>query len=254
MPNDLTLDYIGYLVHAWRVRNFGEPSAMRNALQICEEAGEVARVVGKTEEGIRPDTRGNLPDELGDVLLSVCGMAAAQGIDLNAIAHARLERMESLDFTKGPEGVAVPLRDGDDQCTCGHGRHEHHVGGSSPLGCSCCDCPLFMLSVPNVEPPDGTPVEPPCHPPRDALSGTPAVHKDWTTPMREKPRTPFLDARERCLKCVHSDGGLGFSGCSYKSMQGPRSQEVRDWRDRIIGNETDAGECPQFSDAGDIPF
>lgn len=107
----LTLDDFGARVYAWRVLNFGEPSAMRNALQICEESGEVARAVGKAEERIRPETRGNLADELGDVLLAVCGMAANEGIDLQAIAHQRLVRMEGLDFRDGS-----PIEPPSDSC------------------------------------------------------------------------------------------------------------------------------------------
>lgn len=97
--------HIAHRVRQWRLKNFGEQTRARNALQICEEAGEVARAVGKADEGIRPETRGNLADELGDVILATCGMAAAEGIDLVEVVKRRLARMESLDFTKGPEGV-----------------------------------------------------------------------------------------------------------------------------------------------------
>lgn len=103
----LTLDDIGARVSAWRLYNFGQQSDVRHALQICEEAGEVARAVGKEEEGIRPATRGNLADELADTLLSVCGLATKKGIDLDVVVQQRLARMDSLDFTQSPDGVAA---------------------------------------------------------------------------------------------------------------------------------------------------
>ena len=100
----LTLDEIGQRVQAWRLKNFGEQSRYRNLAQITEEVGEVARAVGKAEEGIRPETRGSLDQELGDVLLATLGMIAAEGFDPEEIVNARLTRMEALDFTQDPEG------------------------------------------------------------------------------------------------------------------------------------------------------
>lgn len=99
----LVLNEVARRVRAWRLRQFGEQTLTRHALQVCEEAGEVARAVGKAEEGIRPETRGDLGSELADVILSACGLAAAAGIDLDAIVAARLERVERLDFRKNPE-------------------------------------------------------------------------------------------------------------------------------------------------------
>lgn len=98
------IEDIGRRVGEWRLQNFGEQSRMRNLAQITEEVGEVARAAGKEEEGIRPETRGNIADELGDVILATCGMAYAEGIDLSAVIARRLERMEGLDFTDDPEG------------------------------------------------------------------------------------------------------------------------------------------------------
>ena len=100
----LPMNEIGHRVDAWRKKNFGVQSRWRNAGQIGEEVGEVFRAIGKGEEGIRPETRGNLPDELGDVLLATLGMIAAEGFDPEEIINRRIGRMERLDFTKDPEG------------------------------------------------------------------------------------------------------------------------------------------------------
>ena len=109
----LDLVNVGHRVYQWRIKNFGEPTPMRNALQICEEAGEVARAVGKADEGIRPETRGDLADELGDVILAVAAFANQEEIDIYAAILRRLARMERLDFTEDPEGgeLVVPPPD-----------------------------------------------------------------------------------------------------------------------------------------------
>jgi len=95
---------VGQTAAVWREMNFGQQSHMRMALQICEEAGEVARVIGKADEGIRPETRGNLAEELCDVILASAAMAAQCDIDIEAAMAARIKRMLSLDFRDDPEG------------------------------------------------------------------------------------------------------------------------------------------------------
>lgn len=100
----LPLNEIGQRVKDWRHKNFGEQSRWRNAGQIGEEVGEVFRAIGKEEEGIRPETRGNLPEELADVLLATLGMMACEGLDAEEVMQKRLARLEALDFTKDPEG------------------------------------------------------------------------------------------------------------------------------------------------------
>ena len=96
----MKLDEVARRVDAWRKGQFGKQSRMRNVLQIAEEVGEVARAVGKESEGIRILDRGNLADELGDVILATCGMIEAEGFDIAEIVERRLARMESLDFKK----------------------------------------------------------------------------------------------------------------------------------------------------------
>lgn len=96
----LPMSTVARRVHAWRLNLFGEQSRMRNLAQIVEEVGEVARACGKEEEGIREHDRGNLADELGDVILATLGMSRAEGIDIESVVKRRLLRMESIDYGK----------------------------------------------------------------------------------------------------------------------------------------------------------
>jgi len=68
--------------------------------------GELSRTVGKSSEGIRPETRGTLEGSLNKVLASVENLVAVYGFDhISGVVEQRLQRMESLDFTRGdPEG------------------------------------------------------------------------------------------------------------------------------------------------------
>lgn len=102
-----SLNDIGRQTRAWQDRNF-QPDKVRSALQLCEEAGEVARAVGKEQDGIRPNSRGSVAAELGDVVLSAAALADRHGIDLEHAVKARLERCLALDFVTHPEeGVAT---------------------------------------------------------------------------------------------------------------------------------------------------
>lgn len=96
--------HVGQRVSAWRKKNFDDQDPMRNLVQITEELGELARAVGKEHEGIRPDTRGNISDETGDVLLATLGFAFYAGVQIEDAVSRRLARMEALDFKRDPEG------------------------------------------------------------------------------------------------------------------------------------------------------
>lgn len=100
----MTVQEVGRRCAAWRLEQFGKVSRLRAAAQVGEEAGEVLRAVGKEEDGIRVETRGLLPEELADVVMSCCAMADEQGIDLEAALRERVARMETLDFRSDPEG------------------------------------------------------------------------------------------------------------------------------------------------------
>lgn len=90
------------LISDWQTTQFNA-NILERALALAEESGEVARVILKTSNGIRPETRGNLREELADVFLTVCGLAGASGIDLEEAVQERLERTLNLDFRSDPE-------------------------------------------------------------------------------------------------------------------------------------------------------
>lgn len=99
----LSLKEIGRKARDWQDKNFNT-SKVKGALALCEEAGEVARAVNKEDDGIRPETRGDVGDEIGDVLLAATALANRYGLDPQTCVERRLKRMLKLDFTKDPEG------------------------------------------------------------------------------------------------------------------------------------------------------
>lgn len=101
----MTLNDIGKRSRELQDRVFNHPSPEQRCLAFCEEMGEVARVVLKTGQGIRPETRGNLADEVGDALLTILALADFFEVDADAAAARRLDYLASLDYTKHSEGT-----------------------------------------------------------------------------------------------------------------------------------------------------
>ena len=66
---------------------FGAKDCKDAALKICEEAGEVAGGVGKYAEGRH--TLEQLDDELGDLLIAACSLAAMRGTTIDALIKRR---------------------------------------------------------------------------------------------------------------------------------------------------------------------
>lgn len=99
----MNLETLGQLMHRWRQHNFPGRDECRDALQICEEAGELARAVGKEADGIRAGTRGSTPEELGDVQLAIAALAARKGINLAQVTRTRRDRALKMDFQRWPE-------------------------------------------------------------------------------------------------------------------------------------------------------
>ena len=88
-------------VDAW-VRSIGVRyfSELTNLAQLMEEVGELARVVSRTygEQSFKEsDKRGNLSDELADVLFVVICMANQTGVDLTAALRANLAKKTERD-------------------------------------------------------------------------------------------------------------------------------------------------------------
>ena len=97
------LDLMARDCREWQDKNF-KTDKVRGALTICEEAGEIARAVNKEDAGIRPETRGNVGDEIGDVILGCLALADRYGLSVTECLHRRNERRKKLDFTIDPEG------------------------------------------------------------------------------------------------------------------------------------------------------
>lgn len=98
----IDLNAMTKVVSTWQTEQFNA-NMLERALALAEEAGEVARVVLKTSNNVRPSTRGNLREELADVFLTVCGLAGAGDIDLEDAVREKFERLLSLDFRADPE-------------------------------------------------------------------------------------------------------------------------------------------------------
>ena len=82
---------------------FGDMDMGQQALVLAEETGEVCRVVVKTEQGIRPDTRGDLGEELADVLMVALGMFAQAGINPDHALRAKMRKLEQRVYTRDVE-------------------------------------------------------------------------------------------------------------------------------------------------------
>ena len=143
---------IGRRTMAWRLKNFSEQGRMRHALQIVEEVteayedmtggvcpnkeladvvlsvcamaafegitlrdepliadlnhlirhtGKLARAVGKESEGIRPESRGDVAEELQMIYSIALCLMMAQDEPIATFTEARLTRMEGLVFSRG---------------------------------------------------------------------------------------------------------------------------------------------------------
>lgn len=102
--DELNLDELALQARAWQDANFKNFSKLHAALQLCEESGEVVRAVLKEDLGVRPDTRGRVDEEIGDVLLAVLALADRHGLSAEECLRVRFVRLDTLDFTEDPEG------------------------------------------------------------------------------------------------------------------------------------------------------
>ncbi len=115
------LNDIGACVRVWQDGCFPDTDLLQQALVLAEEVGEVCRAVVKTHQRVRPATRGNLAEELADVIIVATALADRAGIDLDAALDARLARLLTLDFTAD---VEASQRDARPLPACGAvGKH-----------------------------------------------------------------------------------------------------------------------------------
>ncbi len=97
------LNAIGAEIKAWRDANLGPSTRAQSVIKILEELGEAARAVTKKREGIRESSRGNLDEELADIILTTVALAADEGIDVNRALRVRIARAMELDFKRFPD-------------------------------------------------------------------------------------------------------------------------------------------------------
>ena len=100
-------------VEAWinsiGVRYFSE---LTNLAQLIEEVGELARIVSRTygEQSFKEsDKRGNLGDELADVLFVLICLANQTGVDLSAAFEANLAKKAQRDLDRHRNNVKLQL-------------------------------------------------------------------------------------------------------------------------------------------------
>ena len=98
-----TLNEIGQKHREWQDKNFTDISVLTQGLCLAEECGEVARAIVKEHHGIRAHDRGNLADELADVILVATGLAARCGIDMDAALASKAARRDLKNFRERPE-------------------------------------------------------------------------------------------------------------------------------------------------------
>lgn len=87
------LDELQARVAEWHGRNFPDATPEQRALIICEEAGELAHVVLKQAQGIRPESATDemLRDALGDILIASLALAAHRGWSMWDIVNETAE-------------------------------------------------------------------------------------------------------------------------------------------------------------------
>ena len=93
-------DDIAAKTRDWQDEQFG-CTKVEATLALCEETGELARAVLKTKQNIRHDSRGNVAEEIGDVLLTVISLADRHGLSAQQCLMERFNRLKTLDFKKG---------------------------------------------------------------------------------------------------------------------------------------------------------
>ena|SRR3990167_5885136 len=84
----------------WGRFNFPDSDDRDRTLIICEEAGELAHVILKQHQGIRPDSASDAhaQDAMGDIVIALMGLADARGWDLWEIVRDTSARVLSRNY------------------------------------------------------------------------------------------------------------------------------------------------------------
>jgi NTP pyrophosphatase (non-canonical NTP hydrolase) len=100
--------------HEWRIRNFAleHRSAPLQVLGVCEEAGELSHAVLKDVQGIRGTHAEHVEearDAMGDIVIYLCGVADAMGLDLQECVESAWNEVRQRDWQKNKDtGVEQP--------------------------------------------------------------------------------------------------------------------------------------------------
>ena len=94
---------IGLAHFAWQEKNFDGLNLLTQGLALSEECGEVSRAVLKKYLGIREKDRGDLSEELADIILVATAFAVRAGIDLDAALAKKAAARDLKDFRARPE-------------------------------------------------------------------------------------------------------------------------------------------------------
>lgn len=98
------LNTIGREVYELQQQLWPDTTTLVQGLVLAEEAGEVCRVLAKSSQGIRETTRGDLADELADVVIVALGLAAREGVDIDQAVAAKLERIRKRGSRRVEQG------------------------------------------------------------------------------------------------------------------------------------------------------
>ena len=97
-------------LHAWQVKNFGshDDDALKCALGMAEEVGEVCHHVLKGTQRIRSGANGMLHDEIADgvadTLIYGLQLLSVLGIDAESEIKAVIEKVLNRDWVQNPTG------------------------------------------------------------------------------------------------------------------------------------------------------
>ena len=98
----------------WRMRNFPieHRSAAMQVLGVCEETGELSHAVLKDIQGIRgthADHVEEARDAMGDIIIYLCGVADAMGVELAECVESAWNEVRQRDWVAYKEaGVDQP--------------------------------------------------------------------------------------------------------------------------------------------------
>ena len=96
------LDALQTDLHAWATATYGPQTMERRGLILGEEVGEVQRVILKTAEGTRPSTRGDLGEELAQLVVAILVTAEMAGIRLASILPRVIAKLKSRTVERDP--------------------------------------------------------------------------------------------------------------------------------------------------------